>query len=447
MARKRIKYENYLADLLQYQEALDDVTALSDLRVQGKESVEEIIFPQKWFEDWKYTDLKPLTKHSFHKADAQKAEASVFNLDDYTLEESEGTTIVFVNGFYSSEMSDISQLPDGVELGSLAEFSEKYPHFIEEHLNNYIPESEHKDAFIEFSAALAEQGYCLNIADGVTVRSPIHVLNLYTDVEESFFTTNRSLVIAGKDSEATIIDDHVGLTDNRYFTLPVTEFSLSENAHIKHVKVQNDGPNAVHIARPIAHVASGANYQSYTFAFGAKLFRNDPHIIQMGEEVSFTLDGLVLINGDQISDTHSTMDHKFAFAESHQLHKVVVDEGAHSIFNGKIFVRPHAQKIDSFQENRNLMLSRDSTVDTKPQLEIFADDVKCSHGATVGQLDIDELFYLRSRGLNESQAKQMLTFAFALDIVQNIEISSLKSRLEKSIEEYTSATHKLKQPA
>jgi len=446
MGKKRFKNENYLKDLLSYQDRLSDIPALNEVRAEGAESVRQLPFPQTWFEDWKYTNLKPLTKHSFSLGDRHKAAGSIFDLSKYTLDESVGSTIVFVNGYFSAEQSDISELPSEVFLGSLAEMAEKQPDFLKKHLNNYIPESGQKDAFTQFSAAMAEEGYCLHIPEGTSVSAPIHVLNLYTNAEEHFFATTRNLIIAEKGSEATIVEDHIGLTDSRYFTLPVTELSLEAGAHIKHVKVQNDGLNAVHIARPYASVAANADYHSYTFGFGAKLFRNDPHIIQTDEEVSFTLDGLVLISGDQISDTHSTMDHKHAFAESHQLHKVVVDENAHSIFNGKIFVRQYAQKIDSFQENRNLMLSRDSTIDTKPQLEIFADDVKCSHGATVGQLDVDELFYLRSRGLSEEKAKQMLTYAFALDIVENIEVKSLKERLGQRIHEFTSETHKVEQP-
>lgn len=446
MGKKKFKYEDYLKKLLDYQDSLKDVETLKEVRASGAVAVRKLPFPQNWFEDWKYTNLKPLTKHSYSLADQKKAASSVFDLSDYTLDESKGATLVFVNGYFSADKSDTSRLPEGVTLGSLAQFADEQPDFLREHLNNYISESGQKDAFTQFSAAMAGEGYCLHIPKDVSVSTPIHILNLYTNADDNYFTTTRNLVIAEESSEATIIEDHVGLTDGRYFTLPVTEFSLAEAAHIKHVKVQNDGLNAVHIARPVANVAANADYHSYTFGFGAKLFRNDPQIIQTDEEVSFTLDGLILISGDQISDTHSTMDHKHAFAESHQLHKVVVDEHAHSIFNGKIFVRQHAQKIDSFQENRNLMLSRDSTIDTKPQLEIFADDVKCSHGATVGQLDVDELFYLRSRGLNEEKAKQMLTYAFALDIVENIEINSLKERLGQRIHEFTSETHKVEQP-
>jgi len=446
MGKKRLKNEDYLKDLLSYQDSLTDIPALKDLRAEGAESVRQLPFPQTWFEDWKYTNLKPLTKHSYSLADQKKAAGSVFDLSDYILNESNGATLVFVNGYFSAEKSDTSKLPEGVSLGSLAQFADQQREFLKEHLNSYIPESGQKDAFTQFSAAMAGEGYCLHISKGVSVSKPIHILNIYTNADNNYFATTRNLVVAEENSEATIVEDHVGLTDGRYFTLPVTEISLAESAHVKHVKVQNDGLNAVHVARPVANVAANAEYHSYTFGFGAKLFRNDPQIIQTDEEVSFTLDGLVLISGDQISDTHSTMDHKHAFAESHQLHKVVVDENAHSIFNGKIFVRQHAQKIDSFQENRNLMLSRDSTIDTKPQLEIFADDVKCSHGATVGQLDVDELFYLRSRGLSEEKAKQMLTYAFALDIVENIEIDSLKERLGQRIHEFTSATHKVEQP-
>jgi Fe-S cluster assembly protein SufD len=188
-------------------------------------------------------------------------------------------------------------------------------------------------------------------------------------------------------------------------------------------------------------VAKNSEYHAYTITLGGKLTRNEPKVIQEDEEVDFTLDGLVLIDGDQIADTHSTMDHRFSHAESHQLHKVVVNGNAHSIFNGKIFVRKDAQKIDSFQENRNLLLSRDGLVNTKPQLEIFADDVLCSHGATIGQLDPEEVFYLQSRGMTEQKAKEVLTYAFALETIENIKVDSVHQLLIDEVYRYTKANN------
>jgi Fe-S cluster assembly protein SufD len=214
--------------------------------------------------------------------------------------------------------------------------------------------------------------------------------------------------------------------------------NLERDAYVKHTKIQRESRQAIHIARTAAHVKQHSNYESYTITLGAKLSRNEPRITQLEEETEFTVDGLVLIDGRQVSDTHSVMDHRFSYTDSHQLHKCVINGRAHSVFNGKIFVRQDAQKIDSFQENRNLLLSRKGTVNTKPQLEIFADDVVCTHGATVGQLEDDEVFYLKSRGLSGQQARELLTYAFALETIENITVDSVQELLVDEVHQYTS---------
>ena len=249
------------------------------------------------------------------------------------------------------------------------------------------------------------------------------------------------LVLAEEESDVTIIEDHIGLSDNKYMTVPVCEIKVKQSAHIHHARIQRDSLNAIHVSRPVAYVEKNSEYHSYTITLGGKLVRNEPKVIQQDEEVDFTLDGLVLIDGEQIADTHSTMDHKFSHADSHQLHKVVVNGNAHSIFNGKIFVRKDAQKIDSFQENRNLLLSRDGLVNTKPQLEIFADDVLCSHGATIGHFDSEEVFYLQSRGMTEQKAKEVLTYAFALETIENIKVDSVHKLLIDQVYRYTKANN------
>jgi len=273
---------------------------------------------------------------------------------------------------------------------------------------------------------------------GAKVEAPIHVLNIQTGGPTPYVSSFRLLIHVEQEAEATLIEEHVSLDDSVYLTIPVMETFVQKKGRLNHLRIQRENKSCFHISRPITSLEGTAEYHSYTIALGAHLFRNEPQIIQTGEEVDFTLDGLILIDGDQISDTHSVMDHRFSHGNSHQLHKVVVHGNAHSVFNGKIFVRQDAQIIDSFQENRNLLLSRDGIVYTKPQLEIFADDVQCSHGATIGDLDPDEVFYLQSRGMTEQKAKEVLTYAFALETIENIEVESVHTFLVEEVKAYTS---------
>lgn len=426
-----------LKNLLSYQEQLNGTSSLyDDVRAKGAQQVNDIRFPTTRDEDWRFTNLKPLTRDDFVSVAEAEADTDVGSLDTYYLPESEKTRLVFINGNYSEEHSNLEGVPDGVVVGNLADFASEDDDVVSEHLGKYAEYED--DPFVPFNDAYINDGAFIHVPEGVNMEAPIQLLSVYTDARKNYFVTPRVLVVGEKGSRCTVIEDHIGLADNKYFTVPVSEFKLYEEAVIRHVKVQRDTKKAVHISRPVAHVAKHANYESYTITIGAHLSRNDPKVVQTDEEVDFTLDGLVLIDGYQIADTHSAMDHRFSHADSHQLHKCVINGEAHSIFNGKIFVRQHAQKIDSFQENRNLLLSRDGTVNTKPQLEIFADDVLCSHGATIGQLDKDEVFYLKSRGLSDQKARELLTYAFALETIENIEVESLNKLLLDEVQKYTS---------
>jgi Fe-S cluster assembly protein SufD len=246
----------------------------------------------------------------------------------------------------------------------------------------------------------------------------------------------RVLVTAGMHARATVVEESVGVEGSVYLNVPVLEFDLQRGAHVTHVKVQRDSKQAFHIGRVGATIARDGHYESYSIQLGSRISRNDVVATQTEEQMFATLDGLVLIGGDQLSDTHTTMDHAKPYGESHQLHKVLVDGSATSVFNGKIFVRQDAQKVNSFQENRNMLMSVDGTVHTKPQLEIFADDVKCSHGATIGQLVPEELFYLKSRGLDDRASREILTQAFALEVIENIPVESLRKRLGHVVSNY-----------
>lgn len=427
--------ETFLSDLLAKETSLNGKsTAIKELRQRGLEDVKQGSLPHRKDEDWRFISLRDLYSDSY--IPASQVDAQVPDISEYYLPESREARLVFVNGSFSADHSSLKALPEEVVIGNIADVAGEGSEEVEKHLNEYGDFE--GDIFSSFNTALLQDGAFIHVPRGINVDTPVHLLFMQTDAEEAYFTTSRCLVLADQNSELTLVEEHVGLADNKYFSLPVVELNLEREAYVKHTKIQRESRKAIHIARTAAHLKQHANYESYTITLGAKLSRNEPRITQLEEEVEFTVDGLVLIDGDQVSDTHSVMDHRFSHCESHQLHKCVINGKAHSVFNGKIFVRKDAQKIDSFQENRNLLLSRKGLVNTKPQLEIFADDVVCTHGATVGQLEEDEVFYLRSRGLTEKQARELLTYAFALETIENITVDSVQQLLVDEVHKYTS---------
>lgn len=407
-----------------------------EIREKSMSELNAAPFPDKKIEEWRFTDLRQLKRTEFVSLeDAGLLPAT--DIEKYFLPESDRSRLVFINGKYQEKFSSVGGLGDGVTVGNLSDFSDDDS--VKEYLNNLVDYE--KDVFVPYNGLKFNDGAFVHLEKGAKAEAPIQVLNLYTDSDKPYIATPRMLVVSEEESDVTIIEDHIGLSDNVYLTIPVCEVKVKEKAHIHHVRLQRDSLEAFHVSRPIAYVEKNAEYHSYTINLGAKLSRNEPKVIQEAEEVDFTLDGLVLIDGNQTADTHSTMDHRFSHAHSHQLHKVVVNGNAHSIFNGKIFVRRDAQKIDSFQENRNLLLSIDGLVNTKPQLEIFADDVLCSHGATIGQLDPEEVFYLQSRGMTEQKAKEVLTYAFALETIENMKVESVHQLLIDEVNRYTEANN------
>lgn len=396
-------------------------------------------FPTKKLEDWRFTSLKALQGTSLTAADPQ-AQASVDeeSVSRYRLPECADSSLVFVNGVYRDDLSSLGSLPGAtfhwLSKGNIpSELGDLFHHFA----------GFDGDAFTSLHTLLLQDALFIRVGEGAEIEAPVHVLNIQTGgskatAEHGFASAFRTTILMEKGSRMTLIEEHVSAQDSDiYLNIPVIEAKVKGEAQLNHLRIQRENKACFHISRPVASLDQNAEYHSYTIALGAHLFRNEPRVIQEAENVNFTVDGLILIDGQQISDTHSTIDHRFSHGESHQLHKVVVNGSAHSIFNGKIFVRQDAQKIDSFQENRNLLLSHDGLVNTKPQLEIFADDVKCSHGATVGQLDEEEVFYLQSRGLTEEKAKEVLTYAFALETIENIKVESVHRFLIDEVRAYT----------
>ncbi|MBN2732930.1 MAG: Fe-S cluster assembly protein SufD [Balneolaceae bacterium] len=431
------KQDTFLSDLLAKETSLNGKsTAIKKLRQKGLEDVQKTSFPGRKDEDWRFISLRELYSDSY--IPASQIEVTLPDISELFIEESKNARLVFVNGRFSADYSSTDALPEEVTLGNIADLSADGEALVDKHLNAYGDFED--DIFSSFNTAMLQDGAFIHVPKGMKVDTPVQLLFVQTDADEPYFTTSRCLILAEEDSEITVVEDHVGVGENKYFSLPVVEVNLERGAYVKHTKIQRESMQAIHIARTAAHLKQHSNYESYTITIGAKLSRNEPRITQLEEEVEFTVDGLVLIDGDQVSDTHSVMDHRFSHCESHQLHKCVINGKAHSVFNGKIFVRKDAQKIDSFQENRNLLLSRKGLVNTKPQLEIFADDVVCTHGATIGHLEEDEVFYLKSRGLNDHQARELLTYAFALETIENITVDSVQELLVDEVHNYTSRT-------
>lgn len=422
---------NLQASLLKaYENQSFKLDFLKEFRTKAAQKVAELIVPNQRNEEWKFISLKELSRSSFQPTLAH----SNVDITPYLLSEAAETTLVFVNSVYRPELSKIGKLPIGARIATFDQADEKQMHELETHLSTF--QHPDNDLFAEINGAFTDNGVLVYIPKETKIESPIHILNVTTADAQQGLTTSRVLVCAEKFSKATLVENFIGIGEAEYLSIPVTEIRLDEGASLKHYRIQRESKKAYHINRIGTHLEKNSHYESYTIHFGAKLSRADVRANLAGTEADCTLDGLVLISGNQESDTHTVMHHQQPFCTSHQLHKVVVDDQAHSVFNGKIWVDQIAQKTDSFQENRNIILSDSAKVDTKPQLEIFADDVKCSHGATVGQLDSEELFYLKSRGLNEITARELLMYGFALEVIENIEIDSLKAQLSKEVTQF-----------
>ncbi|HZU53378.1 MAG TPA: Fe-S cluster assembly protein SufD, partial [Holophagaceae bacterium] len=340
------------------------------------------------------------------------------------LPEARGGRLVFVNGHPDPHHSCVSGLPAGVRLMPLAQASEAASAL------GTVLDAEAMDAFAALNTARFTDGAFIFVPRGVKVESPLHLLFLTQAERESVLALPRILILLEPGAELELIEEHAG--EGAYLSAPVVEVKLGENAQLRHERVQRQSEEAFHIGSLAADLARDARYLSRTISFGGRLSRETPHAtLATGTELA--LDGLALLDGQQVADTHSTILHAAPHAQSRQVHKAIVDGHARAIFNGRILVAPFAAGTDAQQQSRNLLLSEHARVDTKPQLEIENDDVKCAHGAAIGQLDADELFYLQSRGLDLPSAKNLLTYGFASDLIGRIPVASLRRSLRQQV--------------
>ena len=424
--------DDYLENLLHGREAVADAGSvwLRALRMRAVERANELTVPTIRDEEWRFTDLSPLYRIPFRPSTSAGA-LEKSQIAGFVIPEAE-TRLVFVDGRFLADLSHV-QTHDGVSVANLADVSRSVEIVAETHLTKLA--SIDDDAFAAVNTAFLRDGAVIHVARDRVADAPIHLLFIATCKDSAAYP--RVLVVAEPGAQCLVVEDFVGVADGTYLTDAVSEIYVGENARVSHVKLQREALTAFHIANTSVRVAHGGCYATWAVALGARLSRHNLSITQAGEATEFSVDGLALIGERQLADMHSSIDHAYAHGRSRQLHKTVVGGGAHAVFNGKIFVREGAQQTDSGQQSRNLLISDKARVDTKPQLEIFADDVKCAHGATVGQLEADELFYLKSRGLSDTTARNLLTYAFAAQVIERIPVKSLLDRLKKTVLEQT----------
>jgi Fe-S cluster assembly protein SufD len=405
----------------------DEPAWLRDVRTRAMARFGALGFPTTHEEDWRFTSVAPIVERRFQVAADGASGVSADQLAPHVLADV-AARLVFVNGRFAPVLSSMGTGDGGVQAGGLAVALRSASPPVEGRLAR-LAEFESR-AFVALNTASFEDGALVVVPDGVTVERPVELVFVSVPGAAPTVSHPRALVLAGRSSRLQLVERYLGWGDGWTFTNAVTEIVAEPDAVVDHYKVQQETMRAYHVATMHVQMGRDANVSSHSLAFGGALTRNDVVAVLGGEGGECTLNGLYLADGRRLVDNHTTIDHAMPHCDSHEVYKGILSGHAQGVFNGKIVVRPDAQKTDAKQTNRALLLSDDAQINTKPQLEIFADDVKCTHGAAIGQLDEDAIFYLRSRGLGLDEARAMLIQAFAGDILGRIRVEPLRARLE-----------------
>ncbi|MBK7500308.1 MAG: Fe-S cluster assembly protein SufD [Ignavibacteriales bacterium] len=422
----------YLNQFDEFEKSLNGEKS-SDFHKVRKDAISkfaELTFPTQKDEEWKYTNISSLQKHNFSPA-AVKANVSSETINKFLFDKMEHSLLVFVNGNFSPELSKLIDIPKGVVIGSLAEALKNNNPVVKKHLGKYAENENY--FFTTLSSAFTKDGAFIYVPDGKVVEDPIHIIFITKSGSEKILTQPRNLFVAGKNSQVTIIEHYVSDEDSVYFTNSITEIVADENAIVDHIKLQEESNKAFHIARMEVDQERSSNFSSHLISHGAEISRNDFNARFNDEGSECMLNGLFMIGDEQLFDAHTMIDHAKPHCNSHEHYKGILQDKSKGVFNGKVMVRQDAQKTNAFQQNNTILLSNDAVMNTKPQLEIFADDVKCSHGATIGKLNDEAKFYLKSRGIGEDAATAILIHAFASDVITSIKIPALRDYLEEII--------------
>jgi Fe-S cluster assembly protein SufD len=401
---------------------------LRDLREWGLARFEELGFPGPRDEHWKYTRTAAIAARAFRVADSAATPARDA-LEPLLIPGLDAHRLVFVNGRYRAELSDMGELPAGVEVSSLGQVLASSP----ERARPWVSSTPIRSGFDALNQAFLDDGLWLEVQAGVALERPVHLIALSVGGEGAVLANLRNLIVLGVNAQAKVIESYGAVGSAAGLTNAVTTVGLAEGASLEHYKLQEESEKAYHVARLDVRQARDSRFTSHSVSLGGEITRNDLAATLEAEGAECTLNGLYMVDGRQHVDFHTSIEHAQPRGTSREFYKGILGGRARGVFNGRIHVHPGAQKTDSQQSNQNLLLSRDAEVDTKPELEIYADDVKCSHGATVGQLDPDMLFYLRSRGIDPDAARGLLTYGFAQDVIERMSLDAVRGRLERLI--------------
>jgi len=402
---------------------------LNELREAGIADFDQLGFPTTRNEDWKYTNVEPIAAQSFARANGEAKRVSASEIVARSLIDPAAPRLVFVNGTYTAEFSQTAMLERGVVVKRLVDFMNEDDATAASRLGHYA--SGRHQPFVALNTAFLEDGAVVSLAAGCRADQPIYLVFVSTAANEPVISHPRTLILLGAGSEAKIVESYFGLGGGGYFCNAVTELVGGPDSVIEHYRLQQEENVAgFHVSALAANLERGCQLTAHAVSLGGALVRNNVRVVLNGEGAGCVLNGLYLADGKQHIDNFTEIEHVKPRASSLELYKGILSGSAHGVFNGRIVVHKDAQKTDARQTNKNLLLSANAVVNTKPQLEIYANDVKCSHGSSIGQMDGDAVFYLRSRGLDVEEARSLLSFAFASDVVGRMKIDSLRQRLD-----------------
>jgi len=403
---------------------------LDTIRQCAFQRFEALGFPTTKNEDWHFTSIAPIVEASYPPRTTPGGDVKPVDLTPFSFGAPDWPTIVFVNGVFTPALSSLDSLPEGVKVYDMASAFRAGDPLVERNLSRFA--TYELNTFTALNSAFVSDGAVVRIAKEFEVDRPIHILFVSDAIAAKTQCNPRTLIVAERHSKATVIESYVATGEASYFTNAVTEVLLEDGANLTHLKIQRESPRAFHVGTIEAEQKRDSHYQSFSFATGAALSRTNIYTTLNGEGAGATLNGLYMLDGEQHCDHQTKIEHAQPNCFSRELYKGVLDGASHGVFNGKVYVDPIAQKTDGKQTNKVLLLSERAQVDTKPQLEIFADDVKCTHGATVGRVDETALFYMKSRGINKELARRLLTYAFAAEVLETIEVEAVRQELERA---------------
>ena len=421
--------DKLLSSYIAFEDHLDDDSPIHDIRNNAIKVFEAQGFPTRKEEAYKYTSLKSLIKHDYSIFPKNDSTVELKDVKKYFLHDIDTYKLVFIDGIYSSFLSNTTHDSIDVCLMSSALSKPKYSAVIE----TYFNKAADKDSLASLNTAFAKEGAYIYIPKHKEVEKPIEIVNFSTGSEAALMVQPRNLIVVGENAHVQIIERHQSLSENPVLTNSVTEIFAEKRANVDYYKIQNDKSEASLIDNTYVSQEQESIARVHTFSFGGKLTRNNLSFYQKGERCDSVLNGITILEGKQHVDHNTLVHHIAPNCESHQDYKGIFSDSSVGVFNGKVYVEKEAQKLDAFQQNNNILVDDKATINSKPQLEIFADDVRCSHGCTIGQLDEDAMFYLQSRGVTKKAARALLMYAFANNVLESVKIPELKARINKLI--------------